>query len=238
RGTDVSQQASDMILLDDNFTTIKDAIEVGRGIFDNIRKFVNLLLSGNAGEVLIVLIASLVGLGLPLTAVMLLWVNLLTDGLPALALGMDPSSDDIMKRKPKSRDENIIDRTLTFSIIWIGIWVTAICLSLYVYGLTISTELARTLTFTSLVVLELIEVVPIRARYGTPFLSNKWLWSAVAISFITQLVILYTPLSQYFQVVPLSLDSWSMVLLGAGIFSVAMLVMRVIEDKYFIKDLI
>ncbi|MFO7791729.1 MAG: cation-translocating P-type ATPase, partial [Candidatus Saliniplasma sp.] len=160
RGTDVSQQASDMILLDDNFTTIKDAIEVGRGIFDNIRKFVNLLLSGNAGEVLIVLIASLVGLGLPLTAVMLLWVNLLTDGLPALALGMDPSSKDIMKRKPKSRDENIIDRTLTFSIIWIGIWVTAICLSLYVYGLTISTELARTLTFTSLVVLELIEVVP------------------------------------------------------------------------------
>ncbi|MGM0510423.1 MAG: cation-translocating P-type ATPase [Thermoplasmatota archaeon] len=236
RGTDVSQQASDIVLLDDNFTTIKDAIEEGRGIFDNIRKFVNLLLSGNAGEVMIVLIASLIGLGLPLTAVMLLWINLLTDGLPALALGVDPSSDEIMKRKPKAKDENIIDRTLAFSIAWIGAWVTIICLSLYWYGLSIDPEnlrLAQTLTFTSLVVLELIEVVPIRSRYGTPIFSNKWLGAAIAISLILHMMVLYSPLNSYFKVVPLGLSSWMMILMGAGIFALAMVAMRVIENRFF-----
>ncbi|MEF8874015.1 MAG: cation-translocating P-type ATPase [Candidatus Thermoplasmatota archaeon] len=236
RGTDVAQQASDIILLDDNFTTIKDAVEEGRGIFDNIRKFVNLLLSGNMGEVLIVLIATLVGLGLPLTAVMLLWVNLLTDGLPALAMGVDPTSDDIMKRKPRGREENIIDKTLMFSIGWIGIWVTAICLFVYNYGLGESTPLARTLVFTMLVVLELIEVFPIRQRYGTPLWSNKWLGSAVAISFIMHILILYTPLNGYFKVVPLGIDSWMMVLAGASVFFGAMLVMRLIEDRFFLGE--
>ncbi len=239
RGTDVSQQASDIVLLDDNFTTIKDAIEEGRGIFDNIRKFVNLLLSGNAGEVMIVLIASLIGLGLPLTAVMLLWINLLTDGLPALAMGVDPSSEEIMNRKPKAKDENIIDRTLAFSIAWIGVWVTMICLSLYWYGLSIDPEnlrLAQTLTFTSLVVLELIEVIPIRSRYGTPIFSNKWLGSAIAISLIMHMVVLYSPLNSYFKVVPLGLKSWLMVLAGAGIFAIAMIAMRLIENRFFVKN--
>lgn len=235
RGTDVSQQASDMVLLDDNFKTIKDAIEEGRGIFDNLRKFVNLLLSGNLGEVLIVLIASLIGLGLPLTAVMLLWVNLLTDGLPALAMGVDPSSDDIMKRKPRGKNEDIIDKTLGFSIAWIGIWVTVICLSLFRLGLEDSMAKARTLAFTSLVVLELIEVVPIRSRYGTPLFSNKWLGMAIFTSIVMQLAILYTPLSRYFKVVSLSLNSWLMVLGGAAIFLGAMLLMRFIEDKFLIE---
>ncbi len=236
RGTDVAQQASDIILLDDNFTTIKDAVEEGRGIFDNIRKFVNLLLSGNMGEVMIVLIATLIGLGLPLTAVMLLWVNLLTDGLPALAMGVDPGSEEIMKRRPRGRDENIIDKTLMFSIGWIGIWVTAICLFVYNYGLAESTALARTLVFTTLVVLELIEVFPIRQRYGTPLWSNKWLGSAVAVSFIMHILILYTPLNSYFKVVPLGIDSWMLISAGALIFLSAMLVMRLIENKFFLDE--
>ncbi|MFW6375934.1 MAG: calcium-translocating P-type ATPase, PMCA-type [Thermoplasmatota archaeon] len=236
RGTDVSQQASDMVLLDDNFKTIKDAIEEGRGIFDNLRKFVNLLLSGNLGEVLIVLIASLVGLGLPLTAVMLLWVNLLTDGLPALAMGADPSSDEIMKRKPRGKSENIIDKTLGFSIVWIGIWVTVICLSLFRFGLEESMSKARTLAFTSLVILELIEVAPIRSRYGTPFFSNRWLGMAILTSIIMQLAILYTPLNGYFQVEPLTLTSWMVILGGAVVFIGAMLLMRFIEDRYLIEQ--
>ncbi len=236
RGTDVSQQASDIVLLDDNFKTIKDAIEEGRGIFDNIRKFVNLLLSGNMGEVLVVLIASLVGLGLPLTAVMLLWVNLVTDGLPALAMGADPGSEDIMKRKPRGKDEGIIDKTLAFSIGWIGIWVTGIVLYLYNYGLAESTELARTLAFTSLVIFELIEVIPIRNRYGTPQLSNKWLILAIVLSIGMHLGLLYTPLSSYFKVVPLELESWGMIMLGAGIFFVSMIVMRIIEERFFLEE--
>ncbi|MFW6064009.1 MAG: calcium-translocating P-type ATPase, PMCA-type [Candidatus Natronoplasma sp.] len=233
RGTDVAQQASDIVLLDDNFATIKNAIEEGRGIFDNIRKFVNLLLSGNMGEVLIVLIGTLVGLGLPLTAVMLLWVNLLTDGLPALALGVDPGSDEIMKRKPRGQDENIIDKTLAFSIGWIGIWVTVICLSLYRYGLTESARLARTLTFTGLVVLELIEVFPIRQRYGTRLWSNRWLGAAILVSLVMHMVILYTPMGVYFEVVPLSLDSWIMISIGTIIFFGAMVLMRIIENRLF-----
>lgn len=233
RGTDVSQQTSDMVLLDDNFSTIKDAIEEGRGMFDNIRKFVNLLLSGNLGEVMIVLIGSLIGLGLPLTAVMLLWINLLTDGLPALALGVDKSSDTIMQRKPKKKGENIIDKTLAFSIGWIGVWVTAICLSLYWFGLQDSLMKAQTLAFTSLVLLELIEVVPIRSRYGTPLFSNKWLGMAMGFSFLMQLVILYTPLSGYFRVAALDLNSWMMLGVGAAVFSGAMVLMRFLENILF-----
>ncbi len=235
RGTDVSQQASDMVLLDDNFKTIKDAIEEGRGIFDNLRKFVNLLLSGNLGEVLIVLIATLIGLGLPLTAVMLLWVNLLTDGLPALAMGVDRGSDEIMKRKPRGKNEDIIDKTLGFSIAWIGFWVTLICLSLFRFGLSDGVDKARTLAFTSLVVLELIEVIPIRSRYGTPLFSNKWLGMAIATSLIMQMAVLYTPLNSYFKVVPLGINSWMMISIGIGIFIFAMLAMRIIEDKFIRK---
>ncbi|MFP4142108.1 MAG: cation-translocating P-type ATPase [Thermoplasmata archaeon] len=233
RGTDVAQQASDIVLLDDNFATMKNAIEEGRGVFDNIRKFVNLLLSGNMGEVLIVLVASLIGLGLPLTAVMLLWVNLMTDGLPALALGVDPGSKDIMSRQPRGQDENIIDKTLAFSIGWIGVWVTIICLSLYRYGLGESTRLARTLTFTGLVVLELIEVFPIRQRYGTRLWSNKWLGVAMAVSLGMHMVVLYTPMRSYFRVIPLGLNSWFMISIGAAIFFGAMMLMRVIENRLF-----
>ncbi len=236
RGTDVSQQASDMVLLDDNFATIEGSIEEGRGIFDNIRKFVNLLLSGNLGEVMIVLIGSLFGLGLPLTAVMLLWVNLLTDGLPALAMGLDPTSKTIMDRKPRVKGENIIDRTLTFSIAWIGIWVTVICLSLYRFGLDDSIEKARTLAFTSLVVLELIEVFPIRSRYGTPFISNKWLGTAVGTSLVMHLLVLYSPLNRYFKVVPLGVHGWTLVLTGALFFMGMMFLMRQIEKKFFSND--
>ncbi|MEF8832349.1 MAG: HAD-IC family P-type ATPase, partial [Candidatus Thermoplasmatota archaeon] len=235
RGTDVSQQASDIVLLDDNFKTIKDAIEEGRGIFDNIRKFVNLLLSGNMGEVLVVLIASLIGLGgaIPLTAVMLLWVNLVTDGLPALAMGADPGSDDIMKRSPRGKGEGIIDKTLAFSIVWIGLWVTGIVLFMYNYGLGESLKLGRTLAFTSLVILELIEVIPIRNRYGTPQLSNKWLILAILSSIGLHLSLLYTPLRNYFKVVPLRPESWGIILIGAAVFLGSMAVMRLLENKFF-----
>ncbi|MFO8110203.1 MAG: cation-translocating P-type ATPase [Thermoplasmata archaeon] len=234
RGTDVSQQASDMVLLDDNFATIEGAIEEGRGIFDNIKKFVNLLLSGNLGEVLIVVIGSLVGLGLPLTAVMLLWINLLTDGLPALAMGVDPTSKTIMERKPRSKEESIIDRTLSFSIAWIGIWVAVICLSLYVYGLKHNVQTARTFAFTSLVVLELIEVFPIRSRYGTPFISNKWLGTALGVSLLMHMLVLYSPLNRYFGVVPLGIGGWTLILAGAALFIVLMFVMRKIENRFFL----
>ncbi len=233
RGTDVSQQASDIVLLDDNFATIEGAIEEGRGIFDNIKKFVNLLLSGNLGEVLIVVIGSLVGLGLPLTAVMLLWINLLTDGLPALAMGVDPTSKTIMERKPRPKEESIIDRTLTFSIAWIGIWVAVICLSLYIYGLRDNVQTARTFAFTSLVVLELIEVFPIRSRYGTPFISNRWLGTAIGVSLIMHMLVLYSPLNRYFGVVPLGINGWSVILAGAVLFMGLMFVMRKIENRFF-----
>ncbi len=233
RGTDVSKQASDIILLDDNFATIEGAIEEGRGIFDNIKKFVNLLLSGNLGEVLIVLIGALIGFGLPLTAVMLLWINLLTDGLPALAMGADPHSDKIMDRSPRGMDENIIDKTLMFSIAWIGIWVTVICLSMYWFGLNDSLAKARTYAFTSLVVLELIEVFPIRSRYGTPFISNRWLGLAIGTSLMMHMMVLYSPLNKHFKVVPLGINEWSLILVGAAIFIGLMYLMREIEKRYF-----
>ena len=101
RGSDVTKGASDMILLDDNFVTIVNAIKEGRGMYDNVRKFVVYLLGANTAEVMVVFLGSILGLGLPLIAVHLLWINLLTDGLPALALGIDPPADDVMQRKPR-----------------------------------------------------------------------------------------------------------------------------------------
>jgi len=148
RGTDVAKKSSDMILQDDNFVTIKDAISEGRAIFDNIRKFVNYLLSANAGEVLVVFLGVVLGgfffpeifqensEALILTPVMLLWINFVTDGLPALALGADPKSDGIMEREPRGRDEPVINKRMMASIGGIGLMIALVGLPLFFYGLS------------------------------------------------------------------------------------------------------
>jgi Ca2+-transporting ATPase len=222
RGTDVTREASDMVLRDDNFATIRDAVAEGRGIFDNIRKFVNLLLSANAGEVLTVFVGVLIGTALfprlfaaqsealILTPVMLLWINLVTDGLPALALGVDPKADDVLDREPRDDGESVIDARVALSVITIGATVTAAGLLLFFESLRAFESLVRaqTLLFTFFVVAEMGIIQVIRRRFGASLLSNPWLMAAVAGSLALQLAVLYTPLSGLFDVLPLALAGW------------------------------
>jgi Ca2+-transporting ATPase len=225
RGTDVAKQASDVILQDDNFATIRDAIAEGRGIFDNIRKFVNYLLSANAGEVLVVFVGVLVGTALfpglfaeqsealLLTPVMLLWINLVTDGLPALALGADPKADGILDRQPRASDEPVIDRRMMASIASIGGVMTVTGLALFFYSLRTGRGLvgAQTMLFTFLVVVEVVRIQIIRARYGLSLRSNVWLLGAIGATLLLQLLVLYTPLNELFGVLPPSLGEWTVI---------------------------
>ncbi len=239
RGTDVAKQSSDMVLLDDNFKTIRDAVAEGRGIFDNIRKFVNYLLSANAGEVLVVFLASILGpvllpggKYLALTAVMLLWINLLTDGLPALALGVDPKSRGIMGREPRSKEEGVINKRMIFSIISIGSLMAIIILGLFGYYLP-DLKTAQTVAFTSLVIFELVRIQAIRSRYRIPALSNLYLWLAILSSVLLQLAVLYTPLNQLFGVVPLTLGPWLAILLGLGAFALVTYLLVKVGDFFY-----
>jgi Ca2+-transporting ATPase len=221
RGTDVAKQSSDMILLDDNYATIERAIERGRAIFDNIWKFVAYLLSANAAEVLIVFIASLYGY-LILPAVQLLWINLLTDGLPALALGADPRSEDVMERPPRDPGEGIIGRQMLALIGGTGLVTTVVMLGLMFWtldGAASVTAYALTMVFTGFVVLEFGKLYAIRWLRETATFSNPWLAGAVGTSLLLQLAVLYTPLNQYFGTVPLGLEDWGIL---AAVFAVCL----------------
>ena len=247
RGTDVAKQASDMILQDDNFATIRDAIAEGRGIFDNIRKFVNYLLSANAGEVLVVFLGVLVGTALfptlfaeraealVLTPVMLLWINLVTDGLPALALGADPKAEGVLDRPPRPAGEPVIDRRLLASIAAIGVIMTGTGLGLFFYGLATTASLlrAQTLLFTFLVVVEVIRIQVIRSRYDLSILSNPWLLVAIGVTLLLQLLVLYTPLSTVFDVRPLSLGEWGWIAVAFVGFLALNLGLRDLLDRRF-----
>jgi Ca2+-transporting ATPase len=211
RGTDVARQASDIVLLDDDYATIERAIERGRAIFDNVWKFVAYLLSANVAEVAIVFLASLYGY-LILPAVQLLWINLLTDGLPALALGADPGSGDVMDRPPRDPDRGIIGRPMLGLIAGTGAVTTAVTLALMFHTLEGALEVtayAMTMVFTAFVFLEFAKLYVIRWLREAP--ANPWLAAAVATSIALQLAVLYTPLNRYFGTVPLDTDDWGLI---------------------------
>ena len=210
RGTDVAKHASDVVLLDDNYTTIERAVERGRAIFDNVWKFVAYLLSANIAEVAIVFLASLFGY-LVLPAAQLLWINLLTDGLPALALGADPQGGDVMDRPPRDPDQGIVDRRMLGLVGGAGTVSTVVMLGLMFYtldGAAAITPYAMTMVFTGFVALEFEKLYVIRWLRETPTFSNPWLALAVGVSLVLQLAVLYTPLNQYFGTVPLGFADW------------------------------
>ncbi len=213
KGTDVAKQTSDVILLDDNFATIVSAVEEGRKIFDNVRKFVLYLLGANIAEVLIVFLVSLYG-KIVLSAPHLLWINLLTDGVPALALGLDKAAPNIMKQKARKSD--VLDRKMIYSILIIGTLITAAVLFMY---FTEPTEKAQTMVFTSLVVFELVKIQVIRSRFGLGPFTNKYLLAAIAASLALQLIVLYTPLAAVFGVVPLEIWDWIKIIAAVSISS-------------------
>ncbi len=231
-GTEVSKEASDMIIEDDDFKTIVDAVEEGRSIYDNIRKFINYLLSSNLAEVLVIVIATLLGMPLPLIAVQLLWINLVTDGLPALALSVDPPQPGIMKNKPRTK-KAFIDKKLGFNMLVIGTLMAISALILFWYGLKENLVKAQTLVFTAIVIFEIVRLEGIRSNYKLSLFSNKYLNLAVISSVVLQLIVIYTPLSQFFKTTPLSLVNW-LYLLGAA--AILFMLQRIVNWISYIKE--
>ncbi len=200
-GTDVAKEASDMILLDDHFTSIVNAVEEGRGVYDNIRKFFALLISGNIGEVAIIFFALLFGLSLPLTATMILLINLVTDGLPATALGVDPFEPNAMKRKPRSRQEPI-QKGLSAFIFYYPIIMTATILAIFIFIMKSTSNLshAQTGVFLGIAMFELYQSISARSTRYTAFkvgiLKNKWLLAAILSSLLIVIAVIYNPTLQ------------------------------------------
>ena len=230
-GTDVSRQAADMVLADDNFATIVAAVEEGRGIFSNIRKFLRYLLSSNIGEVMAmffgVLLADVIGLipgaaggvALPLLATQILWINLVTDGAPALALGVDPASEDIMRRVPRPRDEGVMTPRMWKGIVFVGA-IMAVG-TLFVLDASLPGGLvegagdmpyAQTMAFTTLMLFQLFNVFNARSDERSAFrglFSNRWLWAAVGVSLLLHAAVIYLPgLQQAFSTMSLSAGDW------------------------------
>jgi len=244
-GTDVAKESSDMILTDDNFASIVNAVEEGRGIYDNIKKFMQYLLSSNLGEVLVLFLATVLAstLGfigtdghpvLPLLATQILWMNLVTDGLPAVALGMDPAARNIMKRKPRKTDEGILTKSFGLKVAYTGIIIAIATLFMFWYYMNvdhISNEHARTMALTTLVILQFVRIHIIRSEYDIGMLSNKSLIVAVIISIGMQLLIIYTALGNFFETVPIRLIDWGL-LIGVSIF---MLIISAIINKILFK---
>jgi P-type Ca2+ transporter type 2C len=190
-GTEVTKQAADMIITDDNFATIVAAVEEGRGIYDNIRKTLQYLLAGNTGELLLMTICVAVGLPSPLLPIHLLWINLVTDGLPALCLATDPIDSDVMKRHPRHRSESMTDRSFLRTMLLTGFLTAGVAFAVYLYGLKTGTpETARSYAFTVLVFAELLRSFGARSEtkqvWHIALFTNSYLLTVVLVSFALQ----------------------------------------------------
>ena len=240
-GTEVAKEAADMILADDNFATIVSAVREGRGIFSNIRKFLRFLLSSNIGEVFTmffgVVLAGMLGLedtgeaiAVPLLATQILWINLLTDGAPALALGMDAPPDDVMSRPPRGLTDRVIDAEMWIGIVWVGAVmavVTLVALDLRLPGGIVgdsgNVDEARTMAFTTLVFAQLFNCFNARSDRTSAFhrlFTNRFLWGAIALSALLQVAVVELPfLNDAFGTAPLGLEEW---LICIGLASVVL----------------
>ena len=209
-GTDVSKEASDIILRDDNFATIVKAVYEGRVIYDNIRKFIRYMLSTNSGEILTMFFALMIGMPLPILPIQILWINLVTDSFPALALGVEPAEKNVMNRPPRDPKESIFARGLWQHIIWVGLLMSFGTLGVMAWGLKYDDlDHARSMVFFTLAGFQMFHVMAIRSERESIFtlglLSNKALLGAVVLTFILQLMITYTPILQrIFKTAPLS----------------------------------
>jgi Ca2+-transporting ATPase len=210
-GTDVSQGASDMVLTDDNFASIVAAVEEGRTIYDNIRKFIRYLLSTNAGEIVTMFAALVIGLRVPLLAIQILWINLVTDGLPAVALGFEPSEPDVMKRQPRPPRESIFAHGVGLHVLWVGLWIGIATLVGFIWALNRhggelmdpsedALTLARTVAFSVLALSQVFEVTAIHGGdasfFQAPIWKNRLLLLAVISTAVLQMIVVYAPFAQ------------------------------------------
>lgn len=219
-GTDVTKEVSDMVITDDNFASIVAAVSEGRGVYDNIKKFVHYLLSCNAGEILVMFTASLFGLPAPLLPIHILWVNLVTDGMPALALGVDPVSPDVMKRPPRPKHESIVTKQRAYTMLWQGALIAFCSLTAFSFVMFVEKEglgRARTAAFIVLSCAQLFHSFNCRDAVKSLFkigvFTNMKLIYANLVSFVLQMGAVYLPFAQkVFKTEPLGIFDWFMVI--------------------------
>ena len=241
-GTDVAKNTAEVILTDDNFATIVHAVEEGRVIYSNIKKFVGFLLSCNIGEVLIVLFAIILNLPVPLIPIQLLWLNLVTDSFPALALGVEKGEDDIMSMPPRDPKEPLLDNELKITLIVQSVAITIATLGAYVIGLKWfgmsdkGVEMARTMAFATLIFSELLRSFSARSIRHTIFhigvFTNKRLLQAFIVSTALTLIVMFVPgVRELFKLDPIGIRGWIVVIIGAFIPLVLGEIQKVIRFK-------
>ena len=241
RGTDVAKSAADMVLTDDNYASIVGAIEEGRRQYENIKKFVRYLLTSNTGEIIAIVLNILMGGPLILLPVQILWMNLVTDGLSALALGLEPAERDVMKRPPRDARETLLDRVGLILIIGLGLYIGLTAFGLYNYYLAsdVAGEAARaqTVAFTAIIILEKFNVFNFRTLrepvWRTGLFTNPWLLAAVLGTTGLHLAALYSPIGQAaLHVTPLHLKDWLLILMLA---MPLILIVEVVKTFFWLK---
>ena len=216
-GTDVAKEASDIVLLDDNFATIVAAVEEGRVIYDNIRKFVKYIVTTNSGEIWVMLLAPVIGMPLPLLPLQILWMNLVTDGPLALALAVEPAERDTMRHPPYDPDESILDKVMVRHVLWVGALMSLVSLTVGYWGWNTNRATWQTILFTTLTLSQVGHVLAIRSRRDSLFriglLSNKPLLLAMLVTVILHLAVIYLPVLQgFFKTVSLSFPELALAL--------------------------
>jgi len=218
-GTDVTKEAADMILLDDNFTSIVNAVEEWRWIYENIQKFVNYMIVSNICEIVVIFIASLIWVPIPLLAIHLLWLNVITDWLPAIALWVDPINPNVMNRKPRKANQSLIDGKMVLNIILLSSSVVIWCLRLFLRRYEVDLEIARSAVFLFSASVELVKIQIIRSQYWLKFFSNKRLIRALLWAFMLAFAIVYVPwVNTLFDLQPLWREVWKEMLIIIVIF--------------------
>jgi Ca2+-transporting ATPase len=233
-GTDAAKEASDMILLDDKFVTIINAVEEGRGIFDNVRKFVNFLLSCNIGEVITVLMGVLIHQNLILTAAQLLFINIVTDGLPAVALGSDPVAKNVMQFKPKHYQQPIVNKRVWLEIFVFGTLMAIVLLAHYTWVLNAhDAVLASSVIFLAMVVYEFVRLIDIRSDFHMKFFSNKLLLISLVVSLGIQVAVLFVPpFAAIFAVTGVSWEHWLFIAGASVVLFVIMKSLNPLFDRF------
>jgi Ca2+-transporting ATPase len=233
-GTDVSKEAADMILLDDNFSTIVKAVKEGRHIFDNIRKFIRYVMTGNAGEVWTIFLAPFFGLPVPLLPIHILWVNLVTDGLPGLTFTAEKSEKGIMQRPPRPTTESIFANGMGWQILWAGFLMGIVCIITQIISMENNSSHAQTMVFTVLCFSQLGNAMAVRSERESVFtlgpMSNRLMFYALAITVGLQLAIIYVPfLNKIFKTQPLSLNELIITILLSSVIFIAIEIEKLIR---------
>ena len=221
-GTDVSKEAADMILLDDNFATIVKAVKEGRRIYDNIRKFVKYIMTCNGAEIWTLFLAPLIGLPIPLLPIHILWINLVTDGLPGLALASEKAEKDIMKRPPRKTDESLFADGIGYHIIWVGLLMAGVTLGVQAWAIGSTHTHWQTMVFTVLSLTQLGHVLAVRSDrdflYKQGILTNLPLLGAVLLTFVLQLAVIYLPFAnELLKTQPLSMNELAICIVASAV---------------------